>query len=164
MTGLDPEKERIIEAAAIVTDWDFKEIASLDLIVKQSDDLLSKMDNWNKSQHKASGLLDKIAQGTSESEAEKQLLGLIEKHCQEPIILAGNSVHHDRRFIRRAWPKLDAKLHYRMLDVSAWKVVMMNKFDQEFKKREAHRALDDIRGSIEELIGYVDWFRTKFHD
>ena len=72
-----------------------------------------------------------------------------------PVILAGNSVHMDRRFIMNNWPRFDAKLHYRMLDVSAWKVVFENKYRMKFIKADEHRALDDIRGSIMELQHYL---------
>ena len=158
MTGLDPDKDKIIEIAAIITDWNFKELAVYEAVVKQPATLLKQMDAWNQRQHAASGLLPKIAGGKSPKTVETELLKLLDKHFDRPITLAGNSIHHDRRFIRRAWPKLEKRLHYRMLDVSAWKVVMMGKYDIEFRKSESHRALEDIRGSIEELKQYLDKF------
>ena len=158
MTGLEPETDRIIELAVIVTNWEGNEIDTLDIVVRQDSQYLDKMLPEVAKMHTASGLLDKIADGISEDEAEKQLIALIDKHFDEkPVLLAGNSIHQDRRFIRRYWPNAEKRLHYRMLDVSAWKVVFMQKYNIKFPKRNAHRALDDIRGSIEELQEYLKY-------
>lgn len=87
---------------------------------------------------------------------ENELLAFIDEHIgAEKVLLAGNSIHQDRRFIANEWTRLDARLHYRMLDVSAWKVVFEGKLKKKFAKPEAHRALSDIRGSIEELKYYL---------
>lgn len=155
MTGLDPEKQRIIEAAAIITGWDLEPIAEYHATIYQPPSVLKNMDDWCVQQHGASGLLKAVAHGMKEDKAEADLIKLAEAHCEKPVLLAGNSVHYDRRFIRRYWPKLEALLHYRMLDVSAWKVVMHGRFKIDFNKPETHRALDDIRGSIEELKYYL---------
>ena len=160
MTGLDPMRDRIIEFGAIVTDWDFNELASEEAVVKQSPASLKRMDAWNQKQHKSSGLIDKVPKGITEAAAESLLLKLVDTYFDQPVILAGNSIHQDRAFIRRYWPTLESKLHYRMLDVSAWKVVMMNKYGVGFKKPDAHRALSDIRGSIEELKYYLSQPKT----
>ena len=82
----------------------------------------------------------------------------------EPAVLAGNSINNDRKFIARYWPKLDLKLHYRMLDVSAWKVFMQGAYGVNFEKREVHRAFDDIQASIAELQHYLEWFAKQSHD
>ena len=88
---------------------------------------------------------------------EHELLGFIDQNFadEEKVLLAGNSIHQDRKFIENEWPRLNARLHYRMLDVSAWKVVFEGKYKKKFAKPEAHRALDDIQGSIQELQYYL---------
>lgn len=158
MTGLEPKIDRILEVAAIVTDWNFTEIASFETVIHQPPKVLEGMDDWNTSQHKASGLTEKVqASEVSESDAEDMLLEIVSDIFKgdEKVILAGNSIHQDRRFIRKYWPRLDEKLHYRMLDVSAWKVVFEGKYRKKFAKPEEHRALEDIRGSIMELQYYL---------
>jgi oligoribonuclease len=155
MTGLDPEKQRIIEAAAIITGWDLEPIVEYHSVIKQPPAVLRGMDDWCRKQHGASGLLKAMENGIDELEAESELVELVSRHCEQPILLAGNSVHYDRRFIRRYWPRLEKLLHYRMLDVSAWKVVMSGKYGIVFRKPETHRALEDIKGSIEELQFYL---------
>lgn len=161
MTGLEPEKDRIIEVAAIATDWNFKEIAMFDEVVFQPPEVVNAMDEWAKQHHAESGLTAKIPAGKSEENVEQSLLDMIATHFGSEVYLAGNSIHQDRRFVRTYWPQLDKKLHYRMLDVSAWKVVMSHKFDVTFHKTEQHRALEDIRGSIEELKLYLHYFKKS---
>ena len=91
MTGLNPDKDRIIEVAAIVSDWDFKELQSYQAVIKQDDKLLAVMDEWNKTTHAKSGLLDKIPGGITEAEAEDKLVGLIEQTFgEDPVVLVGN--------------------------------------------------------------------------
>ncbi len=162
MTGLDPDKDRILEVAAIVTDWDFNEIATYEGIVKVSERLIKRRmkvgkDFWDKNPEARDGLLQQNRFGFSAKKIEKELLGFLKEHFDPklPVLLAGNSIHQDRRFIVNEWPKLNARLHYRMLDVSAWKVVMEGKFKKKFMKPEEHRALGDIRGSIMELQYYL---------
>jgi oligoribonuclease len=93
---------------------------------------------------------------------EQQLVALVNEHFgNEPAVLAGNSIHNDRKFIAKWWPSLDLKLHYRMLDVSAWKVFMQGKYGIAFEKKEIHRAFDDIQASIAELQHYLEWFNSK---
>ena len=165
MTGLDPEKDRILEVAAIATDWDFEVLqdkegnqAVMTAVVKVSEDLISKRmvgEFWEKNAASRDGLISQNAGGESAGEVEQKLLDFVDKWFGSEVILAGNSIHQDRKFIDREWPKLAARLHYRMLDVSAWKVVFEGKYGKKFIKREAHRALDDIQGSIEELKWYL---------
>lgn len=161
LTGLNPAKDRIIEVAAIVTDWDFKELAEYQSGVRHNEqklrDLLAQ-NAWMVSRPKETeALLETAMSGPSEIEVESAVLKLLDGHAEgTPVLLAGNSIHFDRMFIRQWWPRLEARLHYRMLDVSAWKVVMMGKYDMEFKKKEQHRAMDDIRESIAELKFYLD--------
>ena len=162
MTGLDPEKERIIEVATIITDGNLTELAAgPELVVKQPDEILEAMDAWNKTHHGGSGLIDRVrASEISDAMAEEQILAFINAHAgaKDRPVLAGNSIHQDRRFIRRYMPRLDARLHYRMVDVSTikelarrWYPSIVNKSPQ---KKDSHRALDDIRDSIDELRFY----------
>ena len=157
MTGLDPEKEVIIEVAAIVTDHNHEELDSYHQVVKQHSDYLEKMDKWNTKQHKKSGLYELVPNGISPDQLEDELIALADKHFKdERIILAGNSIYQDRLFIRKYLLKFEERLHYRMLDVSAWKIIFANK-DVIFKKENKHRALDDIRESIREMKLYLSY-------
>lgn len=163
MTGLDPIKDRILEVAAIVTDWEFNEIARYESAVKVSNVVVTKRMQvssqfWTEFPEVKKQLLDQNKQAKLKSEdVEDELLNLLAVNFEkdEKIILAGNSIHQDRKFIERQWPRLNEKLHYRMLDVSAWKVVFEGKYKSKFAKPEAHRAIEDIKGSIEELNYYL---------
>lgn len=159
MTGLDVEKEVPIEVAAIVTDWQFQPMDQYHAVIQQPTRYLEAMDEWNKTHHGASGLLAQIPSGQVMSVVDRDLAAWIQKHFdQERAILAGNSINQDRLFIRRYLPLIEAKLHYRMLDVTSWKVVFNGLYQKKFKKTEAHRAVDDILESIAELkyyLGYV---------
>jgi oligoribonuclease len=162
MTGLDPERERIIEMATILTDGHLVEIAAgPELVIHQSDELLSAMDEWNTSHHGGSGLIDRVRASTiSEGEAEARTIAFINEHvaAKERPVLAGNSIHQDRRFIRRYMPALEQRLHYRMVDVSTVKELGRRWYPELVAKRpaknEVHRALDDIRESLDELRFY----------
>jgi oligoribonuclease (3'-5' exoribonuclease) len=106
-------------------------------------------------------LIELSTKGVPEDAVETKLVELINTFFDphEPALLAGNSIHCDRGFIKHWWPRVEARLHYRMLDVSAWKVVMQGKYHLEFPKKESHRALDDIRESIDELKFYLSRLR-----
>ena len=163
MTGLDPVKDRILEVAAIVTDWNFKELATYEGVVKVGPRLLEKRMKigkafWDTNPESRDGLIKQnLELGRSGRTIENELLAFIDEHFEKdkPVLLAGNSIHQDRRFISNEWGRLDARLHYRMLDVTAWKVVFEGKFKKKFAKPEEHRALGDIRGSIMELQYYM---------
>ena len=163
MTGLDPIEDRILEVAVIVTDWDFNEIATYEGIVKVGPRLLERRMQvskvfWDANPEAWDGLIKQnLELGRSGRTIENELLAFIDEHfdADQPVLLAGNSIHQDRRFIVKEWHRLDARLHYRMLDVSAWKVVFESKYKKKFTKPEEHRALGDIRGSIMELQYYL---------
>ncbi len=158
MTGLSPEEDRILEVAAIATDWEMNEIDSLTAVVKVDEELMRKRmvgEFWVKNKESYDALMAQNADGKPAAEVEKELLKFVQKNFGETVYLAGNSIHQDQKFIEREWPKLNAKLHYRQLDVSAWKIYFENALHRKFMKPENHRALDDIRGSIEELKWYT---------
>jgi len=165
MTGLEPLEDKILEVGAIITDWEFNEIAAFEAAVKVDAQLVERRmftgpaaRFWESVPETRDALIAQNNEAAHTAAAvEDALLALVDEHflSDVPIILAGNSIHMDRRFIEREWPRLNARLHYRMLDVSAWKVVFEHRSGKKFAKREAHRALDDIRGSIEELRYYL---------
>ena len=157
MTGLSPDEDKILEVAAIATDWEFKEFDTFTAVVKCDEKLMRKRmvgEFWKKNRESYEALMAQNANGEASKKVEKELLKFIKKNFGDTVYLAGNSIHQDRKFIEREWPKLNAKLHYRMLDVSAWKIYFENALHRCFTKPENHRALDDIRGSIEELKWY----------
>ena len=160
MTGLDPAEDRILEVAVIATDWDFKEIARYEAAKRVESELIDRRmvgEFWEKYPQVKSQLVEQNENGRDSQAVEDELLAFIDEHFDagERVLLAGNSIHQDRKFIEREWPRLDARLHYRMLDVSAWKVVFEGKYRKKFTKPEAHRALEDIKGSIEEIKYYL---------
>ena len=162
MTGLDPIKDRILEVAVIATDWDFKEIATYEAAVQVGPRLVERRmkvgkDFWDANPEVRDQLIEQNKTARSGRTVENELLAFIDKHFdgEKPVLLAGNSIHQDRRFIVNEWTRLDHRLHYRMLDVTAWKVVFEGKFKKKFAKPEEHRALGDIRGSIQELQYYL---------
>src|SRR5689334_14970800 len=164
MTGLDPARERIIEIATILTDGQLAEIAvGPELVIHQPDEILAAMDDWNTKHHGASGLTQRVRESPiGDADAEAQTLAFINAHVssRERPVLAGNSIHQDRRFIRRYMPALEKRLHYRMVDVSTVKELARRWYPdviaKQPAKKETHRALDDIRESIEELRFYKE--------
>ena len=162
MTGLDPSRHVIVEVAALVTDAELNIIdEGVDLVVHATDAELAEMDDFVTQMHSDNGLLDDIKASTvSLDEAEDAVLGLVEKHCDpaHPAPLAGNSIATDRTFIRAQMPRLDAALHYRMIDVSTVKELSRRWFPKAYfnqpQKGMAHRALADIVESIRELDYY----------
>ncbi len=161
MTGLEPEKDVILEVACEITDFDFKTLASYEAVVSHPEDILANMNPWSMDQHSKSGLIDRIKKdGRDENDVIHELVGFIKAQFgDEPAVLAGNSIHNDRGFIKKWWPEVEAMLHYRMLDVSSFKIVMQTKYNIQFQKKEIHRAFDDIQASIAELQHYLQMIR-----
>lgn len=162
MTGLDVENDVILEVAAEVTDMDFTTLASYEACVQQTDIVLGRMGDWAMEHHAKSGLIERIKQnGKSDNDVQHELMGFINGQFNgQPAILAGNSIHNDRNFIKRWWPEVDELLHYRMVDVSSFKIIMQAKYGVMFEKKEIHRAFDDIQASIAELQYYLEWLKA----
>lgn len=162
MTGLSVEKEVIIEAAAIITDLDFHELDHYCAVVKQPQHYLDSMDSWNQEHHKHSGLIDRIPGGESPEKVERDLIALGNRYFpdKEPIVLAGNSIGTDRVFINKYFKDFSYRLHYRMLDVTAWKLLFVSKYNKTFKKANKHRAVDDIKESIREMKYYTSFISS----
>ncbi|MDF3934202.1 oligoribonuclease [Pseudomonas citronellolis] len=164
MTGLDPDRDVIIEMATIVTDSDLNILEEGPVIaVHQSEETLAGMDEWNTRQHGQSGLTQRVRESTiSAAEAEAQTLAFLEKWVPKRASpICGNSICQDRRFLYRHMPKLEAYFHYRNLDVSTLKELAARWAPQVrdgFKKGNTHLALDDIRESIAELRYYRETF------
>jgi oligoribonuclease len=164
MSGLDPEKERLLEIAVVVTGPDLTpRIDGPVLVIHQSDRLLDGMDAWNKNTHGRSGLIDKVkASAIDEAEAERQLIAFISRYIpKNGSPMCGNTIGQDRRFLVKYMSKLEAYFHYRNLDVSTlkelakrWKPAAYN----AFKKQQAHTALADVHESIDELAHYRETF------
>jgi oligoribonuclease len=164
MTGLDPEIDRLIEIAVVVTGPDLQpRIEGPVLVIHQSDEQLDKMDAWNKGTHGRSGLIDKVkASFTSEAEAELALLEFVVKYAPKGTVpMCGNTIGQDRRFLVKYMPKLEAFFHYRNIDVSTlkelakrWRPDVYN----AFRKQQKHTALADVHESIEELAHYREHF------
>lgn len=160
MTGLDAEKERIIEIATIVTDPQLNVLAEGPVFaIHQSDELLKNMDSWNTKQHNSSGLVARVKASTvTEEEAEAKTLEFLKQYVpagKSPM--CGNTVHQDRRFLLKYMPALERFFHYRLIDVSTLKELSLRWAPQVYAglaKESKHLALDDIRESIEELKYY----------
>jgi oligoribonuclease len=164
MSGLSPDNDRILEVAIVITDVQLNVVAEGPVrVVHQPDDIFDRMDSWNKSTHKKSGLIDRVKAATqNEAEVEAELIAFLTQHLAENTSpMCGNSICQDRRFLARHMPKLEAFFHYRNLDVSTlkelakrWKPGIM----AGFAKHGKHEALADIHESIEELKYYKEKF------
>jgi oligoribonuclease len=164
MTGLEPERDRIIEIAVIVTSPDLSiRVEGPVFAIHQSDALLNGMDAWNKGTHGKSGLIDKVkASSISEEQAEAELIGFLSQYVPASgSPLCGNTIGQDRRFLVKYMPKLEAFFHYRSIDVSTLKE-LAKRWKPEvyaaFKKQQRHTALADVHESIDELLHYREHF------
>ncbi len=164
MTGLDPDKDVIIEMATIVTDSDLNVLAEGPVIaVHQSDELPAGMDEWNTRTHGQSGLTQRVRESKiSPAEAEAQTIAFLQEWVpQGKSPICGNSIGQDRRFLYRYMPALENYFHYRYLDVSTLKILAERwapQLKEGFQKKGSHLALDDIRESIAELKYYRETF------
>ena len=168
MTGLDPLRDHVIEIATIVTDSALKVLAVGPVIpIHRSESELARMDEWNRTTHGASGLLDRVRASTIRAaDAEAQTLAFLEMHAQSGASpMCGNSICQDRRFLAREMPALEKFFHYRNLDVSTVKELARRWAPEVLagvQKSSTHSALDDVRESIEELAHYRRvFFRTR---
>ncbi len=166
MTGLDPQQDVILEVAAEITDFNFKTLASYEARLRQPREVvLDRMQKniwWADYPENRDEFVQKLEEGKPAAAVERELIGLLDEHFgREPAVLAGNSIYNDRKFISEWWPELDLRLHYRMLDVSSWKVFMQGRYNVDFEKTNAHRAFDDIQASIAELQHYLEWFDSQ---
>ena len=164
MTGLDPDRDVVIEIATIVTDSDLNTLAEGPVIaIKQPDTVLDSMDEWNTSHHNASGLVERVkASPYVEDKAAGETIAFLDQWGpRNSSPMCGNSICQDRRFMARHLPELEAWFHYRNLDVSTLKILMQRwrpELEAGFTKAGTHLALDDIRESIQEMRYYRDHF------
>ena len=166
MTGLEPEKDVLLEVAVEVTDFQFKTLDSYEARFKQDKkvvlDRMQKNIWWRDFPENRDEFVEKLDEGQQPEEIEQELIALVKDNFgDEPAVLAGNSIHNDRNFVKFWLPNFDLKLHYRMLDVSSLKVLMQGKHGVQFEKKEVHRAFDDIQASIAELQFYLDWLKAQ---
>jgi oligoribonuclease len=160
MSGLNPEHDRLLEIAVVVTDPDLQvRVEGPVLVIKQADDLLEGMDAWNKGTHGRSGLIDKVkASELSETQAQAQLLAFLRPYVGKGVApMCGNSIGQDRRFLARYMPELEAFFHYRNVDVSTLKELAKRwapGLHKGFQKHQRHTALADVHESIDELQYY----------
>ena len=166
MTGLDPDKERIIEIATLVTDSDLNILAEgPNFIISQAKEILDSMDEWNQNQHGKSGLIEEVIESNiTEQAAEIETLDFISKYVGEKISpMCGNTVSHDRRFLSKYMPRLEEYFNYRHIDVSSFKEVAVRWMNeaQVYEKKGSHRALGDIKESVEELKFYKKIFMPE---
>jgi oligoribonuclease len=164
MTGLDPENDRLIEIAVIVTGPELEpRVEGPVLAIHQSDAQLDKMDAWNKSTHGRSGLIEKVKASTvTEAQAEQAILEFLAKYAPKGVVpMCGNTIGQDRRFLVKYMPKLEAFFHYRNIDVSTLKELARRwrpDIYGSFRKQQKHTALADVHESIEELAHYREQF------
>ncbi len=164
MTGLNPDTDKIIEAAMIITDKDLNILAQSPVyVIHQSDEILGGMDEWNTNTHTRTGLIDRVKASTfNEEQVEKELLEFMRQWVPERTApMCGNTIHQDRRFMARWMPQLEQYFHYRNVDVSTLKELARRWKPEVVKgvvKKGAHQALDDIQESIEEMKYYREHF------
>jgi len=164
MTGLEPEQDRIIEVATLITDSDLNVLAEGPVLaVHQSDDVLDGMDEWNQRTHGESGLVERVRKSQlNEADVEAQTIAFLQRYAERGSSpMCGNSVHQDRRFMVKYMPSLADFFHYRNLDVSTVKELAKRwrpDVASSYKKQSTHQAMDDIRDSVNELKHYREHF------
>ena len=161
MTGLDLERDALVEVAALITDFELNQLGEgVDLVIRPPDEAMAQMDDFVRQMHTTSGLIDELAEGASLEEAESAVLDYVREWVPEPrrAPLGGNTVGTDRGFLARDMPTLETHLHYRVIDVSSIKELARRWFPRAYfaapAKNGGHRALADIRESVAELRYY----------
>jgi oligoribonuclease len=168
MTGLIPEQDVILEVAAEITGTDLETIDSYESRIQHPRELVLKrmQENpwWKDYPENRDDFVVGLPKAKQLIAVEKELIMFIDNNFgNEPAVLAGNSIQSDRAFIKQWMPELELRLHYRMLDVTSWKMIMETIYSVEFEKPEVHRAYEDIQASIAELQYYLEWFKDN-HD
>ena len=164
MSGLDPERERLLEIAVVITGPHLEQrVEGPVMVIHQNQAVLDAMDAWNKGTHGRSGLIDRVkASSCSEEQAESELLAFIQKYVpKQASPMCGNTIGQDRRFLVKYMPRLESWFHYRNLDVSTLKELAKRwkpEVHSAFKKRQMHTALADVHESIDELVHYRQHF------
>ena len=166
MTGLEPAKDVLLEIAVEITDFNFKTLANYEARIKQKRDVvIDRMQKniwWRDYPANRDDFVNKLDSGKPLAEVEQDMLVLVGEHFgNELAVLAGNSIYNDRLFIKQWMPAFDLKLHYRMLDVSSFKILMQGKHGEVFEKDSTHRAFDDIQASIAELQHYLEYLQKN---
>jgi len=165
-TDFDYPNACVLEVSIEITDFNFRKLASYEASIKNDPKKLverfAKNTFWQEYRENMDHFIHNNDSGKDIDVVEQEMIALVEEHFgSEPVILAGNSIHSDRAVVKAHWPLLDLKMHYRMLDVSAFKVLMQGKYGEFYQKNNNHRAYDDIQASIAELQHYLDWFNQK---
>jgi oligoribonuclease len=162
MTGLDETQDSILEVAVVITDIEFKTLEEYHRVVFQPAEVLENMNDWCKKTHGESGLTALVASGTPLATVEKELVELVNRHysAKDRVVLCGNSVGNDKRFVDRYMPELAKRLHYRLIDVTSFKEIFREKYGVNFSKGNTHRAVDDIHESIRELQLYLSFVQV----
>ncbi len=159
MTGLDEQNDHILEIAAVITDVDFNSVAEYHRVIFQPQSVLDEMNDWCKENHGKSGLTADVPKGTPLATVEKELIEFCKPYFspKDRIVLVGNSIGNDRKFIDRYLPEFTKLLHYRMIDVSSFNEIFRDRYHVKFEKKNAHRAVGDIHESIAELKHYLSF-------
>ena len=158
MTGLDVKTNRIIEVAIIITDLELNELERYQAVIRQPQEFIDAMDEWNVTTHTKSGLINEIGRGRLQMEVEMDIVNLINKHFKGVrVMLTGNSISQDKLFIETYMKRFARHLHYRIIDISSMKAVFQSMLGVKFQKGDTHRAMDDVEKSIEELKFYLSF-------
>lgn len=162
MSGLDENQDHILEVAVVMTDLNFQTLETYHRVVYQPHSVLENMNEWCKTTHGKSGLSALVPYGTLLGTVEQDLMQLVTRHYQsdEKVVLCGNSVGMDKSFIDKQMTGFAKRLHYRVVDVTSFKEIFRSKYNIEIKKKEGHRALDDIQESINELREYLKYVQV----